>query len=228
MRSVFVISLPRSLSSLTYQAVREALRLSAPAWVSDGEVLNHDRYAMHGDPRFQLGRKYTRPAEEPQLAAALHAFLDQVIQPEGFIYKDVVQPFVIAGWLARAGNQLSVLRIRRPITDVALSMLERRWLYPAKPPWSDGVESALLRGLLDAQAALDSVPGAVDVDYDALIHDETALLNAVRTLAPEAGLGAPSYFGPGFAEYRENRLARRNGQAWQILRTKLEELGATV
>ena|ERR1051326_1686847 len=228
MRSLFVISLPRSLSSVVYQAARTALKLAEPGWVSDGEILNNDRYVTCGDSLQQKGRKFTRPRREQRVAARLYAFLDQIVQRDDFAYKDVVQPFVISEWLQRNGAGLAVLRIRRPLADVASSMLDRGWLYPAKGPLgphNENAATALLRGLLDAQIALDAVP-AVDVDYDALIRDESALRDALRVLAPDQEIEEPRYVSAGFCEYRKNRLERRGEKRYQILTSRLEELQA--
>src|ERR1043166_8730279 len=97
--SLFVISLPRSLSTLTYHAARRALSLEEPVWTSDGEVLNNDRYVMYDGVPHDLGRKFTRPDTEDAIAERMSAFLDQTVRPCGFAYKDVVQPFVAARWL---------------------------------------------------------------------------------------------------------------------------------
>jgi len=222
-RSLFVISLPRSLSSLTYHLARQALGLREPVWTSDGEVLNNDRYATYGDVPLQAGRKFTRPVEQPQLSARLHAFLDQVVQAEGFAYKDVVQPFVVSEWLRRAGSTPAVLRIRRPLADVALSMMAARWWYPARPPWNlngEGLEIALLRGLVDAEAALDRVP-AVAIDYDALVSDERALGDALAELVPGEERREVRYLTAQFLRERDGRLARRRDDSYQRMSDQL-------
>ena len=43
--SLFVVSLPRSLSTVTYHAARRALGLAEPTWTTDGEILNLRRFA---------------------------------------------------------------------------------------------------------------------------------------------------------------------------------------
>ena len=229
-RSLFVISLPRSLSSLTYHVAREALGLGEPVWTSDGEVLNNDRYVMYGGPAHDAGCKFTRPAEEASAARRLYAFLDQMVKPAGFAYKDVVQPFVVAEWLTTADRELAVLRIRRPLVDVALSMLSMRWLYPARPrasPGPDELATAFLRGLLEAEAALDAV-SAEEVEYDGLVHDETALRNALQKLAPGRALPEVRYVTPEFRQVREERLSRRQGERYQLIREKLDALRQAV
>ncbi|MFL5386702.1 MAG: hypothetical protein ACJ8GN_29750 [Longimicrobiaceae bacterium] len=225
-RSLFVLALPRSLSSLTYQVARGALGLDEPVWTSDGEVLNSDRFVLHGGPGHDEGRKFTRPAWEEGAARRMWAFLDELVRPAGFAYKDVVQPFVAARWLTAAERGLAVLRIRRPLVDVAASMLARRWLYPARAPARNPPEelvTALLRGLLEAEAALDAVP-AVTVDYDDLVRDEAALAGALRALAPGRALGPVRYVDVGFRRVAGERLALRGEPWYRALEQRLAAL----
>ena len=82
--SLFVVSLPRSLSSVVYHASRLALGLEEPVWTSDGEILNNDRFALYGGPTHDAGVKYVPPGAAPGLFQQVLAFLDQVARREGF------------------------------------------------------------------------------------------------------------------------------------------------
>ncbi len=168
--SLFVISLPRSLSSLVYHTARHAVGLNEPLWTSAGEVLNVDRYSLFSGPTNDTGRKFVQHSSEPRLFYAAADFLDQLVMPTGYAYKDVVQPFVMAEWLKR--HDIRRIRIRRCIADVAFSMLDRNWHYPAKLfPQTMGLELALVQGLILAERALDSI-SAEQIDFDELILDE--------------------------------------------------------
>jgi hypothetical protein len=218
MRSLFVVGLPRSLSSVVYHAARLALGLDEPVWTSDGEILNNDRSALYGGPTHDAGVKYVQAAAEPALFQRATAFLDQVARREGFAYKDVVQPFVASAWLPASG--LAVLRIRRRLADVAFSMLRMQWLYPARAAARDGedeplsAETAVVRGLLAAEAALQALPAEV-VDFDDLIGDEGALLTALRRLYPGARVRGVRFIDKSFARRRDGILARRSEDAYQ-------------
>lgn len=217
MRSLFLVSLPRSLSSLLYQRIRPALGLAEPVWTSDGEILNLHRFA-HLPPGCDLeGLRFTPPGpSENNRFDRLLAFLDQATVREGFFYKDVVQPFVVARWLPASG--LAVLRIERPLADVALAMLDRGWLYPreaAEP--EDDPEKVLVSGLARAQQALAAVPGPV-LRYDDLIEDEEPLAAALRELYGD--VPAPRhlrYLDDGFRAVRDEVLARRRTERWERL-----------
>jgi len=220
--SLFVISLPRSLSTLTYQVSRRALGLAEPVWTTDGEVLNSERFVLC-DPGAAASRRFTRPAEAPAASSRIYAFLDLVAKPCGFAYKDVVQPFLAAAWLAKRGKALRVLRISRPLADVALALLRRGWLFPSLPGAArpgEGQEVALLRGLLAAEAALQAMSG-VAIEYDSLIRDEETLRQALRRLYPEQSLRELSYINPEFRRRRaqslEVRESRRHAELSEAL-----------
>lgn len=215
MRSLFLVSLPRSLSSLLYQKIRPALGLREPVWTSDGEILNLHRFA-HLPPGCDLeGLRFTPPGHAH--FDRLTAFLDQATVREGFFYKDVVQPFVVAHWLPASG--LAALRIERPFADIALAMLDRGWHYPGgAAEISDGdPESILLAGLARAQQALATIPGPV-LQFDELITDEVPLAAALCELYGDVPV--PRYLDDEFKAVREEVLARRRTERWERLAAK--------
>jgi hypothetical protein len=61
-------------------------------------------------------------------------FLDQAANPEGSIYKDVVNPFVVAEWAGL--RNFCILKIRRDLAGVGFAMQRQGWHYPrfAAPP----------------------------------------------------------------------------------------------
>jgi hypothetical protein len=122
--------LPRSLSSLLYHAARRALALREPEWTTDGEVLNVRRFALLVEEGTVEGVKYVERQRDGRRFDQLLGFLDQVTRARGFAYKDVIQPYVVAEWLA--GGRARVLHLDRPVPDVAYAMQERGWLYPAR------------------------------------------------------------------------------------------------
>src|ERR1044072_1468082 len=177
MKSLFVISLPRSLSTLAYHASRLALALNEPIWTSDGEIMNNDRFVFNKGPSHDSGLKFTRTGKETEIFQKLIAFLSEVVIHEGFVYKDVVHPFVVSEWLSSTG--LRVLKIKRDLIDVCYSMLQMKWYYPAHAAEGvQNIEDSVIEGIIRAKRAIDSVPGEV-VDYDDLIRDEDALLQAL-------------------------------------------------
>ena len=220
MRSLFVVSLPRSLSSLLYQTLRRTLGLAEPVWTSDGEVLNLHRFAHLPEGSEVEGLRFTDPARDPERFARLVAFLDQAIVRQGFLYKDVVQPFVVARWLS--GSGVAALRIERPLADVAYAMSERGWLYPRAAADGNGSpERELIAGLVRAQRALAEIPGPV-VRFDELIHDEEPLAAALRSLYGDVPV--PRYLDDGFRAVREEVLRRRETDRWRQLAQLIEEM----
>jgi hypothetical protein len=223
MRSLFLVSLPRSLSSLLYQTLRPALGLAEPVWTSDGEVLNLHRFAHLPEGLEIEGLRFTERTRNPERFDRLLAFLDQATVREGFLYKDVVQPFVVSHWLPASG--LAILRIERPLADVAFAMSERGWGYPraaAEPAGEPDRE--LVIGLVRAQRALAALPGPV-VRFDELIHDEKPLAAALRSIYGDVPpLPTPRYLDDGFRAVREEVLRRRATERWARLAEMAEEI----
>src|SRR5215475_13137250 len=183
MRSLFVVSLPRSLSSLLYVAAARAIGLAEPTWTSDGEILNRDRVPRRLHRLAPADERFTLLGSAPAVFADMTSYLDGAARRHGFAYKDVVQPFVIGGW--EGLGDFEVLKVRRDLAEVAYTMLKREWLYPARAaslfeahPW------ALVEGLVRAEAVLDALPG-VTVEYADAVLAHDSLEQALGRLYPD-------------------------------------------
>jgi hypothetical protein len=190
LRSLFVLSLPRSLSSLLYVAAAEALGLAEPPWTSDGEILNRDRVPKRLQKLAPADERFTLLGAAPDSFMDMTWFLDRTAVPQGHAYKDVVQP------------DFEVLKVRRDVAEVAYAMLKRGWVYPARAasvfdahPW------ALVEGLVRAEAVLDALQGET-VDYADAVLDHSALEVALRRLYPDAPLAPPHYIDRRFVRTR--------------------------
>ena len=207
--SLFVVSLPRSLSSLLYVAAARAIGLAEPTWTSDGEILNRDRVPKRLHALAPADERFTLLGSAPDSFASLTSYLDDAALRQGFAYKDVVQPFVIGGW--EGLGDFKVLKVRRNVAEVAYTMLKRRWFYPAQAasvfdahPW------ALVEGLVRAEAVLDALPGET-VDYASAVLDHGPLEAALARLYPEAALAPLRYIDRGFDRARRRLEAERRG-----------------
>jgi hypothetical protein len=207
LRSLFVVSLPRSLSSLLYVAAARAIGLGEPTWTSDGEILNRARVPRRMQSLAPADERFTLLGSAPDVFAGLTSYLDGAALRQGFAYKDVVQPFVIGGW--EGLGDFKVLKVRRNVAEVAYTMLKRQWLYPARAasvfeahPW------ALVEGLVRAEAVLDALPGET-VDYADAVFDHDPLEAALRRLYPDAPLAPLRYIDRGFARTRRRLEAER-------------------
>lgn len=222
MNSLFVISLPRSLSSLTYYIARTALGLKAPSWTSDGEILNIDRFALYAGPTHDTNVKFLVKEDKPKMFQCALDFLDQATVPSGFAYKDVIHPFVVSEWLK--ASQFRVIRIKRNLTDVAFSMLAHNWLYPkAASQHQDDAEAAVIEGIIRADMALDAVPGE-HLDFDELIADEGVLSRALLKLYPGSPVLKFQYLNESFCAFRDQQvLHRRTLAQYKKLAEKVQQ-----
>ena len=221
-RSLFVVSLPRSLSTLIHYHTGLALRLRSPAWVDAGEVLNSDRLTIASGDLGSEADKFTSPDQTLRFAR-LTEFLDDVIKPYDSIYKDVVQPFVVSQWLRK--SNLAVLHIRRPVADVAWAMLKRRWLYPANAAPPDYPETQrLIAGLSKAAQALETV-NAEHVDFDQLVSNEESLKSALQRLYPEVEIPAINYIDREFRERAANLQSERGADSgWEAFQREVSAI----
>lgn len=219
LRSLFIVSLPRSLSSDVFQIARTALGLAEPSWTTAGEILNNDRYVHYGGPRNDAGLKYTTCEKDPDKFARMLEFLDHTVRPVEYAYKDVVQPFVTAAWLARRPAQ-PVLKIAPNLAHVAYSMVYRwHWHYPKDACSGASNVAEVVRGLIRAEAALAGVPGET-VSFDDLMQDSASLSRALSRLYPDASILPLSYIDGPFIEERTKILGRRDDPKYK----RLEEL----
>ncbi len=218
--SLFILSLPRSLSSLVHKTCCAALGFRNPAWTSDGEILNIERSTFLSDRA--VGAKYSQ-AHQVHLFGPATDFLDEVVQPSGFCYKDVTQPFVTSAWL-RAHPDIRVLKIVPNFAHVAYAMLRRRWFYPsiASQAATTAMPARVMAGLIKASAAIATVPGE-SVAFDDLVTGVEPLRQALLRLYPEIDLRTLD-FGADFATGQADVLGRRELPDYKVL----QELGRTM
>jgi hypothetical protein len=205
--SLFVVSLPRSLSSLLYASAARAIGLAQPHWTSDGEILNRDRVPRRLQCLAPADERFTLLGSAPDVFADTTSYLDRTALRRGCAYKDVVQPFVVGGWDGLGDFQ--VLKVRRDVAEAAYSMLKRQWLYPARaasvfdtPPWT------LVEGLVRAEAVLDALPGQT-VEYADAVLAHAPLESALQGLYPDASLAPVRYIDRGFVRTRRRLEAER-------------------
>jgi hypothetical protein len=228
MKSLFVVSLPRSLSTTLYHAASRSLQLHEPAWTTGGEILNRDRVRVR-KRKSKLSRdRYTLRESEPDLFERTGTALAGSAEKQGFAYKDVVQPFVVAERLAL--GEFCVLKVERDVAEVAYAMIHRHWQYPGSAaslhgshPWS------LIEGLLRAERALAALPGET-VHYADALSSHNPLSDALQRLYPESHLAPIGYIDRRFLrtrrrlqeKRRESRLFRELEHGVAAVRETLE------
>lgn len=213
MLSLFVLSLPRSLSTEVHRIGCDALGLAAPLWTTAGEILNLDRFAMNAG-RFSASPKYIQRRHGAIFDAAVQ-FLDQAYLRDGFCYKDVTQPFVIGSWVRQNPN-VRVLKIMPNIPHVAFAMMQRKWMYPTVASRQIGDEATMMiEGLLMAEGVLREVPGE-EIGFDVLLQGTEALEAMLERHAEGAPL-APFGLPEDFERRRDAVLARRSLDAFKRL-----------
>jgi hypothetical protein len=170
---------------------------------------------------------FIRPERRPELFRQRIAFLDRIVRERGFAYKDVVQPFVVAAWL-EARKEFRILRIRRNLADVAISMVELKWWYPTEAAnCNTDIESALVEGLVWADNVLATLP-AVTLEYEDLVRDGAALSKALARLYPEYELSSIRFHNNRLEQEHAKTIARRASPQYSVLERKIQDLRATL
>ncbi|HEX4495777.1 MAG TPA: hypothetical protein VIE43_08930 [Thermoanaerobaculia bacterium] len=220
--SLFIVALPRTLSTLVHRECCAALDLRSPRWASSGEILNGDRVVISAERPSGENPKFT-PPEARYASEQLDELLDDVVVATGRAYKDVVQPFAVARWLA--ARDMPILRIRRSLVDIAWSMQRAGWWYPEQAATTTGGDrrDRLLAGLLRASRALDALPAEV-VEFDDLLASEERLRTALRRLYPGRDVPPLAYADEGFRLRSRRMLAERQDPLWRELAERLAQL----
>lgn len=217
-RSLVILSLPLSLSSLIFEACGRLLGLTAAPGTSSGEILNPDRMAAYRS-RTDLGMaRYVTRDRFPSAFARAFGILDELIQHENYVYKDVLQPFVFSEWLRSRTPDIAVLKIVPNLVDVAYGHLERRdWYGPAGASRLNGdLYMRVCDGLIRSAAQLADCAGEA-VHYDHLIEDDSSLREALERLYPDQVLSKYSYVDRNFALNRGEVVARRARRSYAVV-----------
>jgi hypothetical protein len=219
--SLFVLSLPRSLSSAICNISSLALDLKTPEWTSDGEILNIDRVDSSIAADKSYFQKYSLTGLNTDPYSHMFGFLNRMVRPTGYVYKDVVQPFVMSAYLKL--NNFPVLIIDRNIIDIAYSMVIRNWFYPADIVIDCDLDSItkLVLGLKKAKEEIQTVEG-VHLNYDEFIYDENCLQIALHELYPRKVIPNLRYINDDFKYYRDSVILRRETSLYQQLSLVLE------
>lgn len=225
--SLFVLSLPRSLSTVVYGAARRSLGLRQPAWVTGGEILNVDRARRFRRRPELRAERYATGSREPEAFASFLGVLEDETSRLDFAYKDVVNPFVVTAWPGL--SEFRVLKVQREVEEVAFAMTARGWRYPAAAASASlDPDAALVEGLLRAERAIAAVPGAV-VAYSDAAEDAEAVVDALRALYPGERLEQVDYVDRGFRRGRRLRDdVRRRSATFARLQRLTESIRATL
>ena len=224
MTSLFILSLPRSLSSFLYHRIRATLNAQEPSWTTDGELLNNDRFVFYQGKREDESLKFTEQEKAPEDFARMLSFLEEASVASNYVYKDVIQPFVMTHWLAT--KDYPVLKIKRSLTDITYSLLKKKWHYPERAARMQTTSTAkIIEGLWRARQAIDRIDGP-SIHFDEIIQEESYLQDALRQLYPQQNLPLVHYLDDHFCRNRFLYLKRRETDQYQELQELVQKVQA--
>lgn len=241
MQSLFLASLPRSFSSRTYQLISKAVGLTKPTWTSDGEILNGERIALCDGrgvdtPFLPAPDDINFDKLDPQPSGFNHdldhrferivLLLDQLVNKNGWIYKDVVQPFVVCCYFEQFKPDLKPVFIKRSVADVAYACLKKEWYYPQRAaPDNDGQrERRVVKGLVRAQNILTDL--GKTLLYKRLVRKEAYLYDKLD----EWGYNPKriAYIDDQFCKKRDRVRKRKETEGYKKIKQIVDEVKSNI
>ncbi|MEL7146119.1 MAG: hypothetical protein AAFO69_07100 [Bacteroidota bacterium] len=202
------------------------IRHNSPGWTSSGEITNSDRFSPEEHQKHGSIPKFLRGDQNLEMAKKVRRLLDLNIKPQEYVYKDVVQPFLVTEWLA--AEQYPTIIIHRNPVDVAIAMWQRDWYYPANVTSSgSSLKKQLMTGLYDAQSALATVRG-VAIQFEHLLKDEVVIQSALKDLYNSNNIPVVRYLSPAFKEYSKQIDQRKKSNLYEEFNNIYQELKSPV
>lgn len=182
-KSVLIVGLPRSMSSLVYQESKDILskelkHLDSNPW-HDGDPLNHiwtdfvDLKGKHASTNHEDYSKYS-------------AVLDKY--KEGYVIKTVAQPYMVRRYLELNPESYNVIQIKRTLADIVYALHMRDWYWPIRILGLDpeNKEHCTLENLCKAAIYMDRqlnhIPDKTLLSYENLLWDNGLLTRKYKKL----------------------------------------------
>lgn len=192
MKSLLLIGFPRGFTSQAHDIAKEMLPFLQESGIDAGEVLNQTRnrtidrdipfYLKSNSPTFEDTYQYCRK------------ILNQYT--EGYIIKEVVQPFIVLRYLFEHPDAFNVLFINRPLEHIKFSLDRKGWGFAGNPE--------TLYQAFSSFPAFDVTKAYYDPHY---VHE------CLQAIYPTAR--AYNYLSPLFIEQREKFLSDFKNDDWQ-------------
>ena len=191
MKSLLLIGFPRGFTSQAYDIAKEMLPFLKESGIDAGEVLNQTRNtAIDRDIPFYLKSNTPDFEETYQYCRKI---LDQYT--EGYIIKEVVQPFIVLRYLFEHPNAFNVLFVNRPLEHIQFSLDRKGWGFAGKPE--------------TLYPAFSSFPA---LDVNKAYYEPQYVHQCLQAIYPKA---TPyNYLSPLFIEQREKFLSDFKNDHW--------------
>jgi len=199
LRSLMIRGFPRSMTSLTYNVLQEALshQLHVPDPSKrrnhlpiNGEILARSTII----PRIENGAIDAETFELAWPALKLHE--------GGYLVKDVLQPWIVNHYLEKRAGSYVTLFIQRPLADILFRLKAFGWLSPKRAAcpinkvegcklacsnctlWSIPPDEALARGIVTTNRRFFQPLSrhAAVLDWDRMVLDPDYLFEEVEKL----------------------------------------------
>ena len=124
MKSLLLVGLPRSFTSFSYKIACNCAPQLQSTSAEAGEVLN---YLPFKNKKVEERERY---CQDPKAIEDYTQYL--LLFKNGYIVKDVIQPFVVQNLLKKHSRAFNIIHIDRMIQDSTYAMIKRNWWYPLR------------------------------------------------------------------------------------------------
>lgn len=224
MKSLIIVSAPRSMSSFIYgRAVclltGELQALPSEPW-HDGDPLNH------------IGTEFPKLSHKHAQRTLRHYdkyayVLDKY--KEDYVIKTVAQPVIVAEYLNQNPDAYNVLYLRRSFADVVYALHMRNWYWPLRilGLYENNSRHCNLRNLCRAVLAihyqgLGLIENKTLLSYENLLWNDGLLASKLRSMGYD--LVESERHTKDFESIRDDRLSRRGLPLYKEIEDTLKEL----
>lgn len=223
MKSLLLVGLPRSFTTFSYKIACECTPQLYATSTNAGEILNYlPPQSKHVEQREHYCQDNKSIEEYTQYL---------LLFKNGYVIKDVVQPFVIQNLLKKHPRTFNIIHINRMIQDSTYAMIKRNWWYPLRLTNMDLLNEAefrqendnppdeyivgMLNGLSTAYSVYSKLPKASFAD---LTSAEETLPNLIKQYGYTTK--KYSYIDNNFNNILKEKLLYRETELW----TKIDYL----
>lgn len=182
-KSVLIVGLPRSMSSLIYQESRQILsrklkHLDLKIW-HDGDPLNH---IWTDYPELRGKHASLNDEDYEKYAAVLNKY------KEGYVIKTVCQAHMVRKYLENNPDDYNVIQIKRTLADTVYALHMKNWYWPIKFLGLDPFNKKhcnlvnLCKAVVYMDRELNHIPNKTLLSYENLLWDGGLLTRKYKKL----------------------------------------------
>jgi len=223
MKSLIIVGLPRSMSSLIYKhashMLEDELKILDPKIWHDGDVLNHIQLEF---PNIEKKHGRHNYYQYQNTKSVLEKY------SKGYLIKSVAQPLHTVRFL-NENEDYKVLVIRRDLEDTIYTLYLREWFWPinilgidSKKEKNQTLENLCKAVIKIQKELLEKIENKELISYENLLFDDKLLWRKLKTLGYDPKW--VSHINKNFEKKREIVLNIRKTPLYRRIKAMVEKL----